>query len=130
MAKKQLSIAWGLMISAIFCVAPVRLSSAEQPTEQIKTAIERVSQVLQEVSAARGANKEEAIEKIRNILLPSFDFTEMAKRSMGNRWQELDGRQSEFITAFAGFVEGSYMSTLESYRGEKILYIGERVEQN
>lgn len=130
MVTKKTSFPLAVLISAVFCIAPVRLSLAEQPTEQIKTAIERVSQVLQEVTAARGANKEEAIEKIRNILLPSFDFAEMAKRSLGDRWKELDGREAEFINVFAAFVEGSYMSTLESYRGEKILFLREHVEQN
>jgi phospholipid transport system substrate-binding protein len=118
------------MMSVFFCVAPMRLSSAEQPTEQIKGAIERVSQVLQEVVAAQGANKDEAVEKIRGILLPRFDFTEMAKRSLGNRWQEIEGREDEFVAAFAAFVESSYMNTLESYRGEKILYLREEIKQN
>lgn len=130
MRKTVASLPLALVMSAVFCVAPVRLSLAEQPTEQIKTAIERISQVLQEVVAARGANKEEAIEKIRNILLPSFDFNEMAKRSLGDRWKDLNGREDEFVAVFAAFVEGSYMSTLESYRGEKILFMRERVDQN
>jgi phospholipid transport system substrate-binding protein len=130
MLKKIVSFPLAFLISAVFCVAPVRLSSAEQPTEQIKTAIERVSQVLQEVSAARGANKEEAVEKIRNILLPRFDFNEMAKRSLGDRWKQLDGREAEFVAVFTAFVEGAYMNTLESYRGEKILFLRERVDQN
>jgi phospholipid transport system substrate-binding protein len=130
MRKKLTSLPFALVMSAVFCVAPVRLSLAEQPTEQIKAAIERVSQVLQEVVAARGANKDEAIEKIRNILLPSFDFTEMAKRSLGDRWKDLNGREDEFVAVFAAFVEGSYTSTLESYRGEKIIFMRERVDQN
>src|SRR5258706_1921695 len=113
-----------------WCFSAAALCFAEQPTEQIRTAMERVSEVLQDVSAKRGANKDEAIEKIRRILLPSFDFTEMARRSMGSHWQDLNGRQSEFVAAFAGFVEGSYLSTLESYRGEKIVYMRERVEQD
>lgn len=92
--------------------------------------MERISEVLQDVSAKRGANKDEAIEKIRAILLPSFDFTEMARRSMGNHWQDLNGRQTEFVAAFSGFVEGSYMSTLESYRGEKIVFLRERVDRD
>jgi phospholipid transport system substrate-binding protein len=130
MRTKLASLPLALAMSAIFCIAPVRLSLAEQPTEQIKTAIEQVSQVLQEVVAARGANKEEAVEKIRNILLPSFDFKEMAKRSLGDRWKDLNGREEEFVGVFTAFVEGSYMSTLESYRGEKILFLRERVDQN
>ncbi len=130
MRKWDLSFYSTVLVSVFFCVMPMRLSSAEQPTERIKTAIERISQVLQEVSAARGANKDEAVEKIRRILLPSFDFQEMAKRSLGGRWKELDGREEEFVAAFTAFVEGSYLSTLESYRGEKILYLRETVQQN
>ncbi|HEY1375010.1 MAG TPA: ABC transporter substrate-binding protein [Candidatus Binatia bacterium] len=130
MGKRLVSLYSTVMMSVFFCVAPMRLSSAEQPTEQIKSAIEQVSQVLQEVVAAQGANKDEAVEKIRGILVPRFDFTEMAKRSLGNRWKDIEGREDEFIAAFAAFVEGSYMNTLESYRGEKILYLREEVKQN
>jgi phospholipid transport system substrate-binding protein len=130
MHTKLASLPLALVMSAVFCVAPVRLSSAEQPTERIKTAIEQISQVLQEVVAARGANKDEAVEKIRNILVPSFDFKEMAKRSLGDRWKDLNGREDEFVTVFTAFVESSYMSTLESYRGEKIIFLREHVDQN
>ncbi|HEY2987373.1 MAG TPA: ABC transporter substrate-binding protein [Candidatus Binatia bacterium] len=120
----------GLLTLIVFCLGHARLASAEQPMDQIKNAIERVSTVLGDVSAKRGANKAEAVERIRQILLPSFDFAEMAKRSLGERWENLDGKQNEFVSAFAGFVENSYMNTLASYRGEKILYLRERVNQN
>jgi phospholipid transport system substrate-binding protein len=120
----------GLIALAVLCLGQAKLSFAEQPTEKIKNAIERVSQVLQDVSAKQGANKDEAVQRIREILLPSFDFAEMAKRSLGDRWANLDGKQDEFVAAFASFVENAYMNTLASYRGEKILFLRERVNQD
>jgi phospholipid transport system substrate-binding protein len=107
-----------------------RLSIAEQPMDRIKSAIEQVSEMLQDVNAKSGANRAEAVQMIREIILPSFDFAEMARRSMGDRWKNLDGRQNEFVGAFTAFVENSYMNTLASYRGEKILFLRERVNQN
>lgn len=120
----------GLITLAVLCLGPAKLSFAEQPTEKIKNAIERVSQVLQDVSSEPGADKDVAVQRIREILLPSFDFAEMAKRSLGERWANLDGKQNEFVAAFASFVENAYMNTLASYRGEKILFLRERVNQN
>ena len=54
----------------------------------------------------------------------------MAKRSLGSYWRSLNGRENEFVSVFTAFVEKACMGTLESYRGEKVLYLRERVEQN
>ena len=50
----------------------------------------------------------------------------MAKESLGTRWNDLKGKQKEFVSVFTDFVEHSYMSTLGSYRGEKIVYDHDR----
>lgn len=118
-----------IMLAALWLGGP-RPSFAGQPMERIKGAIERVSEVLQDVSAKAGANKVEAVQAIREIIVPSFDFAEMARISLGDQWKSLDGRQSEFVGAFADFVENSYMNTLASYRGEKVVYLRERIDHN
>ena len=130
MTKCKNIFTWALIMLTVLCVGYPPSSLAEQPMDRIKSAIERVSEVLQDVSAKSGANKSEAVQMIREIILPSFDFAEMARRSMGERWKNLDGRQNEFVGAFAAFVENSYMNTLASYRGEKILFLRERVNQD
>lgn len=127
--KKKLFSCALIMMTMLGSVHP-RPVFAEQPMDRIKSAIERVSEVLQDVSAQAGANKDEAVKSIREIILPSFDFAEMAKRSLGTQWKELDGRQSEFVGAFSEYVENSYMSTLVSYRGEKVVYLRERVNKD
>ena len=64
------------------------------------------------------------------MLFRSFDFGEMAKRSLGSHWRTGNGKEEEFVSVFTGFVENAYMGTLESYKGEKIAYLRERVDQN
>ena len=50
----------------------------------------------------------------------------MAQTSLGKRWKDLDGMEEEFVSAFTDFVEHSYMGTLGSYRGEKVVYDRDR----
>ena len=52
----------------------------------------------------------------------------MAQRSLGNRWDDLNGNQQEFVSVFTDFVEHAYMSTLGSYRGERVMYDADRVD--
>ena len=120
----------GLITLAIFCLGDAGASFAEQPIEQVKKTVERVTEILQESGANADDRKAETRQMIRQILLPRFDFVEMAKRSLGNHWKNQDGRQKEFVSVFTDFMENSYRSTLESYKGEKIIYLRERVDQN
>ena len=49
---------------------------------------------------------------------------ETAKEQLqGSMWK---GKEEEFVSVFTDFVEHSYMSTLGSYRGEKIVYDHDR----
>jgi phospholipid transport system substrate-binding protein len=130
MTRDRKFFSWALITLTVLWLEHPRLAFAEQPMERIKNVIERVSEVLPDVNAKAGANKAEAAQMIREIILPSFDFAEMARRSLGDRWKSLDGRQGEFVGAFTAFVENSYMNTLASYRGEKVVYLRERVNQN
>ena len=120
----------GFISLAIFCLGNAGASFAEQPIEQVKKTVERVTEILQAPGAESGAIKAERRRMIRQILLTRFDFAEMAKGSLGNYWKNQNCRQEEFVSAFADFVQNAYMSTLESYKGETIVYLRQRVEQN
>ena len=130
MTKGKNFLKLGLITLAVFCLGQARVAFAEQPIEQIKKTVERVIEILQEPGSNADGRKAETRQMIRQTLLPRFDFAEMAKKSLGSHWKNLDGRQKEFVSAFTNFVENSYMSTLESYKGQKIIYLRERVDQN
>jgi hypothetical protein len=52
----------------------------------------------------------------------------MAQQSLGNRWVDLNGKEKEFVAVFTDFLENSYMNTLGSYRGEKVVYDRDRID--
>src|SRR6266545_3735809 len=65
------------------------------PTEQIQ---ETIQQVLQVVNGSAG-NDEERKDRLRETLMPRFDWLEMAKQSLGKHWNSASGRENEFVAA-------------------------------
>lgn len=59
--------------------------------------------------------------KIVDILTPMFDFTLMAKLSLGKKWKTLDkALKKEFVTLYVDRMKRSYSSKLDSYSNEKV----------
>lgn len=100
---------------------------AQTPKVQLQGTIEQVMSVLATIRSADDIAKNKGL--LEEILLTRFDFTEMARRSLGSQWNNLNGKEQEFVSAFTQFIENSYLGRLGSYRGEKIVYGGERVDQ-
>ncbi len=114
----------GLIVLVLFTFAPN--ATAESPKEQLQGTVDRVIEVLRTIESPRDIEKNRNF--LRQILLTRFDYAAMAQQSLGNRWVDLNGKEEEFISVFAHFVEHSYMSTLGSYRGEKVVYDRDRVD--
>ena len=117
------ALALGLMLTA------VPDARAGAPTDQLKGAIDRVVKTLDDPSlkgADRATERRRAVRKVANDI---FDFVEIARRSLARHWQPLTEQQrTEFVTLFADLLERSYISKIELYGGEKILYAAERVD--
>jgi phospholipid transport system substrate-binding protein len=116
-----LGLLWNPIISESF---------AATPTEQVRETVERVRAILQDPATKGEAKRTERREMLRQAILPRFDFAEMAKRSLGSHWRNLNSRQEEFVSAFIGFVENSYVSQVESFKDEKVTYVRERIDKN
>jgi phospholipid transport system substrate-binding protein len=100
---------------------------AGTPTAQLRATIEHVMGVFRTIRSAEEVAAKKGL--LRQIIMPRFDFAEMARRSLGSRWQDLNGREAEFVSVFTQFIETSYLGTLGSYRGEKIVYDREQVDR-
>ena len=94
--------------------------AAEGPKEQLQGTIDGIIIVLKTIRTRADIDKNK--NSIRELLLTRFDFATMAQGSLGTRWNDLNGKQQEFVSVFTDFVEHGYMSTLGSYRGEKVMY--------
>ena len=112
---------------SILVAAPETWAGAA--TDQLKGAVDRVVKTLDDPALkgdSRVADRRVAVRKIANDI---FDFGEIARRSLARHWQPLTEQQrEEFIQLFSDLLERSYISKIEAYGGEKILFVGERVD--
>jgi phospholipid transport system substrate-binding protein len=102
-------------------------ANAGAPTEQIQTGIEKVMTILKDPKLQAESKKKE----LREVIYPKFDFTEMAKRSLGSHWQRRTAEeQKEFVRLFTDLIEGAYMTNLDGYQGEKVVIGGEKLDKD
>ncbi len=113
----------GLIISVLFLTFAPN-AAAESAKEQLQGTIDHVIEVLRTIQGPEDIERNR--NSLRQILLTRFDFAAMAEKSLGNHWKDLNGKEEEFVSAFTDFVEHSYMSTLGSYQGEKVVYDRDR----
>ncbi len=120
---------WGMVLAVILLLPTAREAWAGLPTDQLKGSIDRVIKTLND-PALKGENK--ALDRrraVRKIADDIFDFNEIARRSLGRHWQSLtDKQREEFVSLFSDLLERSYISKIELYGGEKILYASERMD--
>jgi phospholipid transport system substrate-binding protein len=115
---------FGLLL--LICLGSVQ-AFAGTPIEQIQ---ETIQQVLVVVNGPSNQTDAERKGILRDTLMSRFDWLEMAKQALGKHWNNVSGRQSEFVAAFAEFLGNSYVGKIGSYKDEKILFVHESIEKN
>ena len=117
-----------LFATVVALLASVGVAWAASPTETVQTAIQRVFAGNGAVQA-KAASMEERRTQIRQAAESLFDFKEMARRSLGERFDGLSpADQTEFVRLFTNLIAASYLGKIEAYAGEPIRYVGERVD--
>src|SRR5438128_315161 len=97
---------------------------AEAPEDQVRQTVDKLLAILNNPQLRGEDKKEERRKKLREVVYPRFDFTEMAKRSLGLHWQRRSPEeQQEFVKLFTNLLEGAYLDKIESYNGEKVQYL-------
>lgn len=109
--------------------APGASGAGSGPTEQLKGAIDRVLQVLEDPALKGEARAAERRRALRQIAGEIFDFDETARRAMAQHWRSLtEAQRKEFVELFSDLLERTYTSKIELYSGERIQYPAERIE--
>jgi phospholipid transport system substrate-binding protein len=118
--------AWLMGIIFLFFAVP---AAAGPPTDQTRMTVDRVLSILKNPSLQ--SNPKQRREQLRETIYPRFDFTEMAKRSLGPHWSRRSPQeQQEFVKVFTDLLESSYVDQIESYNGEKIAYTREQLDKD
>ncbi len=121
-------MAWLLVASAV--AAP-----ATSPSDLVQSAVGRVVAVVQrpqpdgDLSPAQRQAREQRRLEVRRIAADLFDFDEISRRALSRHWTSRSpDEQAEFVRLFTSLLERTYLGRIESYSGEKILYLGEVVD--
>jgi phospholipid transport system substrate-binding protein len=120
-----------LPLVLVLALAPpaVRPAEAGAPSEQLKTQVDRVLKVLEDAELKKEARAKDRRVAVRKIANEIFDFGETARRSLGRHWQgRTPAEREEFVQLFSDLLERTYISRVELYGGEKIVYAGDSIE--
>jgi phospholipid transport system substrate-binding protein len=112
-----------LTVALVVSLAPSRFLApawADDPMSVVKTTVNQALEVLRDKSTPLAQRQ----DKLRQIVAETFDFTEMARSALGYHWKELTpAQQQEFTNAFIAFIEDSYLSKINDYRGQVVNFL-------
>ncbi|PYM17925.1 MAG: organic solvent tolerance ABC transporter substrate-binding protein [Candidatus Rokuibacteriota bacterium] len=127
MLRASLPVAVALVVA----IGVPRDARAGQPTDQLKSHVDRIVQMLQDPALKSEGRSAERRDAVRKVAMDIFDFEETSKRALGPHWRErTPAEREEFVRLFTDLLEHSYLSKIESYQGEKISYLGETVQDD
>ncbi|HTO11054.1 MAG TPA: ABC transporter substrate-binding protein [Candidatus Binatia bacterium] len=107
----------------------IREAAAGTPTDQLRERIDRAVGILDD----GGLKADPAARRaaLRGVAGEIFDFGEITRRALGSHWQTVSpAERDELVHLLAALLERSYMSRIEQYSGERIVWVGESVEGN
>lgn len=116
------------MLKRILLILSVSILSASVvfagPTEDVKKIVDEVVRVVADKELKKNDVKRR--QSLKKAISGIFDYSEMAKRSLGKHWtNRTAAEKKQFAELFATLLENSYASKIESYNNEKIVYIKE-----
>lgn len=102
---------------------------AGEPTDQMKQTVDSVLDILKNKELKKPEKTKERRAAIRKIVDNRFDFEEIAKRSLARYWRERTPEEKkEFTALYSDLLESNYITKIEKYENEKLLYVGETID--
>jgi phospholipid transport system substrate-binding protein len=98
-------------------------ANAGAPTDQVRSTVDQVLAILQDPSLKTESKEKERRDQLRRVIFARFDFTEMARRSLGPAWRRRSpAEQQEFVAVFTDLLQDNYIGAIESYSGDQVSY--------
>jgi phospholipid transport system substrate-binding protein len=115
-----------IVILVMSCAFP---AWAGVPTEKVKETADKIIAIVGDPSLKDPAKATQRRERIRRTVDELCDWEEMSRRSLGRHWaQRTEQEKKEFVHLFGQLLERTYIDKVEGYSGEKVNYLGERVD--
>ncbi len=105
------------------------VQAASSPMELVKKGVDDVLSVLNDKTLDPAQRRIALDKEIRRVVKERFEFQTMSKSVMSTNWKKATGyEQDRFVDFFTETLVNTYFSAIESYSGEEIKYLGEKVK--
>ncbi len=104
---------------------------AGEPTEQIRETTDKILSIVSDPYMKKPEKIQERNRLLRKAVDERFDWNEMARRALGRHWNKrTEAEKREFIRMFGDLLEQVYMDKVGEYSGERVIYAGEKVDED
>ncbi len=104
---------------------------AQSPTVQIKSTVDQTIKILTDPSLHEDAQRDQRHQLARKVILPRFDFNEMARRSLGSHWRlRTHEEHRRFVRVFTELLEKTYLARIDDLNGGRFTYTGEKIDRD
>jgi phospholipid transport system substrate-binding protein len=91
-----------MVVTSLGLMSHGKTAEAGEPQELIRQTLTGVLAVLSDDTLKAPEQRQERLKRIAQVVSPSFDFKEMARRSLGHDWHRLTpAQQEEFVQLFS-----------------------------
>jgi phospholipid transport system substrate-binding protein len=124
---------------AIWVILTAAAVPAATPLETVEGAVTSVVSILRSPDVAGRPGRPAAgttaadrrAAQIRQLAERLFDVDEVAHRALWRHWAaRTPAERAEFVRLFKTLLERTYIGKIESYSGQKIIFVGQRVDGN
>ncbi len=119
-----------IFIFFVICISPpVNNACASSVQDDLKVTLDQILEILQDKSL----KGEEATEKrrtaLRKLIHYKFSFAKMSQLSLAKHWKTRSEEEKKtFIDLFGQLLEQTYVSKIESYTDEQVVFVKEYVK--
>jgi phospholipid transport system substrate-binding protein len=104
-------------------------AEAGVPLDRVQSAVAAVIKIVTRPDLQGPAHLVARRASLREIADEFFDFSEMGRSSLGYHSPiPSEKERTEFLVLFRDLLERSYVTTIENYAGEQIVYVSETIE--
>jgi phospholipid transport system substrate-binding protein len=113
----------------LFGVAMACEALAGVPTDQIRDTTDKIIAIVSDPELKGVEKVSERNRRIRQAVDERFDWEGISRRALARHWRKRTAEEKrEFIGLFGRLLERTYRNKVSDYSGEKVIYVGERVD--
>jgi phospholipid transport system substrate-binding protein len=122
----------GLLIAASIAASPIEAATSPGPAaagrDPMLATKSMVNGALQILRDPRVTLNDER-DRLRSLAEAHLDFDSMARSTLGYHWRDLnDEQRASFTRLFRSFIEDAYLSRIQDYSGQDVLFTREQVD--